>query len=223
MLHPPGALVSCRPSFAATLRAICDNEPIKNALNVRPSWQSTKHRSVHVTPRSRRMFCSNHKLFDTGIPFTHILALHCQPRNRIVPIAGPPRITLTTTTSRVPLLYPKSRVGLDPTQRYVYSDLMMAGHLRPTNGEVQGIWKGRLGNNPAHELRQPQKLVLKNRAGESKSPYVRAHSSNPVAWQTWGDEAIALAKKENRLLFVSIGYSACHCEFLSTLRVLDLI
>jgi uncharacterized protein YyaL (SSP411 family) len=35
--------------------------------------------------------------------------------------------------------------------------------------------------------------------------------NNPVAWQLWGDEAIELAKKENKLLFVSIGYSACHC------------
>lgn len=54
-------------------------------------------------------------------------------------------------------------------------------------------------------------VVLKNRAGESKSPYVRAHATNPVAWQLWGDEAIELARKENKLLFVSIGYSACHC------------
>lgn len=58
-----------------------------------------------------------------------------------------------------------------------------------------------------------EKLVLKNRAGESKSPYVRAHRDNPVAWQVWGDEAIELARRENRLIFVSIGYSACHCEF----------
>jgi len=35
---------------------------------------------------------------------------------------------------------------------------------------------------------------------------------NPVAWQMWGPEAIALAKKHNRLLFVSIGYAACHCK-----------
>jgi uncharacterized protein YyaL (SSP411 family) len=60
---------------------------------------------------------------------------------------------------------------------------------------------------------EKDKLVLVNRAGESKSPYVRGHSSNPVAWQIWGEEAIALARKENRLLFVSIGYSACHCKF----------
>jgi uncharacterized protein YyaL (SSP411 family) len=35
---------------------------------------------------------------------------------------------------------------------------------------------------------------------------------NPVAWQLWGDEAIDLARRENKLLFVSIGYSACHCK-----------
>lgn len=56
-----------------------------------------------------------------------------------------------------------------------------------------------------------ENVVLKNRAGESRSPYVRGHMNNPVAWQLWGDEAIELAKKENKLLFVSIGYSACHC------------
>jgi Protein of unknown function, DUF255 len=38
---------------------------------------------------------------------------------------------------------------------------------------------------------------------------------NPVAWQLWDSEAIALAKKFNRLIFVSIGYSACHCESFS--------
>ena len=38
--------------------------------------------------------------------------------------------------------------------------------------------------------------------------------NNPVAWQVWGDEAPALAKKHNRLLFLSIGYAACHCMFI---------
>ncbi|KFZ17179.1 hypothetical protein V502_04705, partial [Pseudogymnoascus sp. VKM F-4520 (FW-2644)] len=52
--------------------------------------------------------------------------------------------------------------------------------------------------------------ALKNRAAESRSPYVRGHMNNPVAWQLFGDEAIELAKKENKLLFISIGYSACH-------------
>lgn len=34
--------------------------------------------------------------------------------------------------------------------------------------------------------------------------------NNPVAWQMWGPDAIAMAKKTNRLIFISIGYAACH-------------
>jgi hypothetical protein len=56
-------------------------------------------------------------------------------------------------------------------------------------------------------------LKLVNRLGESRSPYVRGHKDNPVAWQMWTPEALALARKEDKLLFVSIGYSACHCMF----------
>lgn len=53
-------------------------------------------------------------------------------------------------------------------------------------------------------------LQLVNRLNESRSPYVRGHMENPVAWQMWGPEALGLAKKHNRLLFVSVGYAACH-------------
>ncbi|ROW06046.1 hypothetical protein VMCG_04486 [Cytospora schulzeri] len=51
---------------------------------------------------------------------------------------------------------------------------------------------------------------LTNRCGESKSPYVRAHKANPTAWQLWTPETFDLARRLNRLLFVSIGYNACH-------------
>lgn len=40
---------------------------------------------------------------------------------------------------------------------------------------------------------------------------VRGHMNNPVAWQMWTPEALALAKQTNRLIFVSIGYAVCHC------------
>jgi len=53
-------------------------------------------------------------------------------------------------------------------------------------------------------------LKLTNRLKESRSPYVRGHMDNPVAWQIWGPEALELAKKSNRLIFISIGYAACH-------------
>ncbi|MFM6976216.1 MAG: thioredoxin domain-containing protein [Sphingobacteriaceae bacterium] len=42
------------------------------------------------------------------------------------------------------------------------------------------------------------------------SPYLLQHANNPVEWYPWGEEALAKAKAENKLILVSIGYSACH-------------
>ncbi len=42
------------------------------------------------------------------------------------------------------------------------------------------------------------------------SPYLLQHAHNPVNWYPWGEEALALAKKEQKLIIVSIGYAACH-------------
>lgn len=42
------------------------------------------------------------------------------------------------------------------------------------------------------------------------SPYLLQHAHNPVNWMPWGDEAFELAKKENKLVLVSVGYSSCH-------------
>lgn len=42
------------------------------------------------------------------------------------------------------------------------------------------------------------------------SPYLLQHAHNPVNWLPWGDEAFEKAKKENKLVIISIGYSACH-------------
>lgn len=55
-----------------------------------------------------------------------------------------------------------------------------------------------------------RRVSLVNRCGESKSPYVRSHMDNPTAWQLWEPKTLQLARDTNRLLFVSIGYSACH-------------
>lgn len=90
--------------------------------------------------------------------------------------------------------------------------VMMAAQLRGADGLGNGIGKAlkESGNNNGIVEKTKEKVVLTNRANESRSPYVRAHATNPVAWQLWGDEAIELARRENRLLFISIGYSACH-------------
>lgn len=42
------------------------------------------------------------------------------------------------------------------------------------------------------------------------SPYLLQHAHNPVNWYPWGDEVLEKARKENKLLLISIGYSACH-------------
>ena len=52
--------------------------------------------------------------------------------------------------------------------------------------------------------------VKENRLGKERSPYLRQHKNNPVDWYPWGPEAFAEAKKKNKLIFLSIGYAACH-------------
>jgi len=49
-----------------------------------------------------------------------------------------------------------------------------------------------------------------NRLANSSSPYLLQHANNPVNWYPWGKEALDKAKAENKLILVSIGYSACH-------------
>lgn len=49
-----------------------------------------------------------------------------------------------------------------------------------------------------------------NRLAQSSSPYLLQHANNPVDWYPWGAEALQKARDENKLIIVSIGYSACH-------------
>ncbi|MEJ2031979.1 MAG: thioredoxin domain-containing protein [Deltaproteobacteria bacterium] len=49
-----------------------------------------------------------------------------------------------------------------------------------------------------------------NRLIDEKSPYLLQHAFNPVNWLPWGEEAFARAKKEEKPIFLSIGYSTCH-------------
>ncbi|RKU19733.1 thioredoxin [Candidatus Poribacteria bacterium] len=49
-----------------------------------------------------------------------------------------------------------------------------------------------------------------NRLIDETSPYLLLHAHNPVEWYPWGDEAVALAKKENKIIFLSVGYSTCY-------------
>lgn len=49
-----------------------------------------------------------------------------------------------------------------------------------------------------------------NRLIKEKSPYLLQHATNPVDWYPWGEEAFEKAKKEDKPIFLSIGYSTCH-------------
>src|SRR5213082_3522269 len=49
-----------------------------------------------------------------------------------------------------------------------------------------------------------------NRLVQEKSPYLLQHAQNPVEWYSWGEEAFARARRENKPIFLSIGYSTCH-------------
>lgn len=53
-------------------------------------------------------------------------------------------------------------------------------------------------------LNEPNSLI------NEVSPYLLQHSYNPVKWHSWSDETLAMAKTENKLLLISIGYSSCH-------------
>lgn len=53
-------------------------------------------------------------------------------------------------------------------------------------------------------IRIPNKLI------NEKSPYLLQHAYNPVKWYPWGTEAFELAKREDKPIFLSIGYSTCH-------------
>ena len=49
-----------------------------------------------------------------------------------------------------------------------------------------------------------------NRLINETSPYLLLHAHNPVEWYSWDDEALTRAKKENKLIFLSVGYSTCY-------------
>src|ERR671927_747355 len=49
-----------------------------------------------------------------------------------------------------------------------------------------------------------------NRLAAERSPYLLQHAQNPVDWYPWSEEAFEKAKRENKPIFLSIGYSACH-------------
>src|ERR1051325_1857108 len=65
-------------------------------------------------------------------------------------------------------------------------------------------------NLPQKEGTVEQHHSHTNRLAKEKSPYLLQHQHNPVDWYPWGAEAFEKAKKENKPILLSIGYSTCH-------------
>ena len=64
--------------------------------------------------------------------------------------------------------------------------------------------------SPDAQSSVPEQEREPNRLIHEKSPYLLQHARNPVDWYPWGEEAFTKARKENRPIFLSIGYSTCH-------------
>lgn len=56
----------------------------------------------------------------------------------------------------------------------------------------------------------PSGVKHENSLAKEKSPYLLQHARNPVEWYPWGEEAFEKAKQEDKLIFLSVGYSTCH-------------
>ncbi len=63
---------------------------------------------------------------------------------------------------------------------------------------------------PAIPSHHPHRPARRNRLSGETSPYLLQHADNPVAWFPWGEEALTLARTQDKPILLSIGYSACH-------------
>lgn len=64
--------------------------------------------------------------------------------------------------------------------------------------------------NAQNKLSMDKEHPYTNHLINESSPYLLQHAHNPVEWYPWGKEALEKAKKENKLIIISIGYAACH-------------
>jgi uncharacterized protein len=65
-------------------------------------------------------------------------------------------------------------------------------------------------NNSNQQDMDNDQYAYTNHLIHESSPYLLQHAHNPVNWYPWGEEALAKAKQENKMLIISIGYAACH-------------
>ena len=112
------------------------------------------------------------------------------------------------------------RLGIRSTPTLVVGNTGLPG-VTPWAEVAQAVERALAGEPPAARQEsaiQPEPLdpdrelmtVSSNRMDEATSPYLQLHADNPVDWHSWGDEAFAKAERENKLVFLSIGYFTCY-------------
>ena len=74
------------------------------------------------------------------------------------------------------------------------------GQPTPTNVPISRVDAAQIDGTPQHT----------NRLIAEKSPYLQQHAHDPVDWYPWGAEAFDTARREDKAIFLSIGYSTCH-------------
>ncbi|XP_013113702.2 uncharacterized protein B0495.5 [Stomoxys calcitrans] len=125
-------------------------------------------------------------------------------------LTASPAGRITSSTSRCLATYPASSAlssgsttsstGAATTLKRSQSQTQftLLSHLKPRHRTMST--GSAAGGGPKHT----------NRLAQEKSPYLLQHAHNPVDWYPWGEEAIAKAKSENKMIFLSVGYSTCH-------------
>ena len=78
------------------------------------------------------------------------------------------------------------------------------------SGKSKSAIRTAFAEEPVGEKKVTHKAGKANRLAKESSPYLLMHAHNPVDWFPWGPEAFEKAKKEGKLIFLSIGYTSCH-------------
>ncbi|MFP6693183.1 MAG: thioredoxin domain-containing protein [Pirellulales bacterium] len=85
------------------------------------------------------------------------------------------------------------------------------GMFQPAKGnQTAAADEGAAKSEPAKRGKAKQVRHKPNHLAKETSPYLLLHAHNPVDWYPWNEETLAKAKKENKIIFLSIGYSSCH-------------
>src|SRR5262245_54537925 len=148
-------------------------------------------------------------------------------------IAHPrPAGTLPTVLDNRPRIRGARRFGYDAARRWLAAGILagalaaavVAGCGKRESRQEPGTTGSRPEGAPRLEPGAPPAVARGDEVGRDsgrkrghgnhleneKSPFLRQHAHNPIDWYPWGDEAFAKARREDKPIFLSIGYSTCH-------------